>query len=178
MLGKRKKHWEFFRDWVEIYGTDRAAGKEVQDFSSAAKSILLCKKYKDIVNDKISVNQDGVVETSSNVGDGSDTSCVSKRRRRNVGDFDAEFIEQMKSIVGPPPVSIVGDDGKDLRTRRIDGLDVELKKIAQLTSTYRILVGDLIATSTGKLEHFYSLSDEDREVYVKVVLTKMDRPIW
>ncbi|KAK9181389.1 hypothetical protein WN944_024526 [Citrus x changshan-huyou] len=60
--------------------------------------------------------------------------------------------------------------GQEINDKQV-GLNGELKKITSLTTVERLKATTLIARDNAALNGFYSLSDEDRKVWVKLFLS-------
>lgn len=175
MLGRMNTQWPYLDDWIDIYGTDHAAGKSARDFEAACKRVLADERYAKIIEpDYMTTDGGGESQGDSKVPDGSDTTVKSKRRRTNtVVDTDSTFLESLKGIMNgcKEAASTVGGgsgSSNDPNAERRLKLNEELRKFPALQPRYRILIGTELIVDPVKLEYFFGLPDDDRAEFIDI----------
>ncbi|KAK6119384.1 hypothetical protein DH2020_046872 [Rehmannia glutinosa] len=161
----RYKSWPYYKDWCEIFGKDRATGENAEGFADALHDVLSggqdnrgtapraeCPQTPNPIdeNDHTSTYNP---QTSARSSD------KSKKKRKQKNQTDARLADLAKRIG-------FEQDASSSRKAIYDAPD----KMTFLIVETKIAVATQLSNKTNELDIFFALTDENKAVFVKLLL--------
>ena len=179
----KNKAFPYYEDLCTIYGKDHATGRNTAAPADVVEKIertrvnngtksknlnLNSEDVRDDVDDNMSFSQTRQMHpTTSN-------SSSRKRGRDEDSEDSVESLKELATVIVREMKEsfccLSRAIGQEINDKQV-GLNGELKKIRSLTTVERLKATTLIARDNTALNVFYSLSDEDRKVWLKLFLS-------
>ncbi|XP_073132514.1 uncharacterized protein [Henckelia pumila] len=102
----RHKQWTFFNDWSEIFGNDRAAGDERDNFQSALDEVLRLERVipdeqlipGSLTTNFVEVNEDSISETHTPTSKQSAGATSKMKKRKQANDTDESIATAINNL--------------------------------------------------------------------------------
>ncbi|PIN22905.1 hypothetical protein CDL12_04378 [Handroanthus impetiginosus] len=152
----RFKSWPYYNDWCEIFGKDKATGENAQDFVEAVNDILNSDAQKiNHTTEECNDILEGFVEDTesmcaSQVGGNASEKKKGNRKRKLI-----EGQEQVYEMLG----TFCEKTDARLHDIALEGLNLQEK----------LQVSKFLVKNTEELELFFSLPDEAKEEFVRMI---------
>ncbi|KAG8388662.1 hypothetical protein BUALT_Bualt02G0148600 [Buddleja alternifolia] len=182
----RYKTWPLYKDWVEIFGKDRATGECAEGFPDVVEALQNNVNANQTGKD----NEDGgdyvpVFNNSqfhevqsmsfSHANTGGSSKSASKRKRKVVDENDDRFIDLMSSFCDKTDERM-GDISRRIGFEHDTSLSRKavFEALENLGSSLdmegMILVSHLIVKDTKNMDLFFSLPNDGRKTMVHMIL--------
>ncbi|GFP88504.1 hypothetical protein PHJA_000994100 [Phtheirospermum japonicum] len=179
----RYKTWPFFKDWIDIFGKDRATGEHAQGFADAAdgtQSDSQPDPTTGVNTQPLKVGEEAsagfrVDEKSGTQGESSSATRKRKTKKRNANDVVEEhFLDLMESFCAKTEGHLrdlaqricFQQDAKQQRKAVFDVLN----QMPFLSIEDKLTISTMLFKNNEDLDLFFSISDEYKAVMVKMIL--------
>ncbi|KDO57232.1 hypothetical protein CISIN_1g022123mg [Citrus sinensis] len=179
----KNKAFPHYEDLCTIYGKDHATGRNAVAPADVVEKIERTRVNNGTEGKNLNLNGEDVRNDVDDNMAFSHTRQMhpktsnSSSRKRGRDEDSEDSVESLKELA----ILIVREMkesssrlsqaiGQEINDKQV-GLNGELKKITSLTTVERLKATRLIARDNAALNVFYSLSDEDRKVWVKLFLS-------
>ncbi|KAL9411883.1 hypothetical protein AB3S75_045478 [Citrus x aurantiifolia] len=178
----KNKAFPYYEDLCTIYGKDHATGRNAAAPADVVEKIERTRVNNGTEGKNLNLNSEDVRDdvddmSFSHTRQMHPTTSNSSSRKRGRDEDSEDPVESLKElatvIVREMKESFCRLSraiGQEINDKQV-GLNGELKKITSLTTVERLKATTLIARDNAALNVFYSLSDEDRKVWVKLFLS-------
>ncbi|XP_012850069.1 PREDICTED: uncharacterized protein LOC105969838 [Erythranthe guttata] len=180
----RYKAWPYYKDWLVIFGKDRATGEHAEVYVEAVNDLIGSSKGKEptsVGGGNVSLGDaslDGdITSFVSTRGEGATipkTTRKTKKKRACVDDVDLQLVDMMAKLFDKA-------DQKLGRLVKRVGFNFDVsesrKKVFDALSSFEYLTGEdklhvtKVLCETGKdMDIFFSVNDEHKELMVAMIL--------
>ncbi|KAG8390739.1 hypothetical protein BUALT_Bualt01G0114900 [Buddleja alternifolia] len=182
----RYKTWPLYKDWVEIFGKDRATGEGAEGFADVVEEqvhrphVNLAGKENEFGGDYEPFDSNPQVDecqsmSFSNANDDGSRKSSNKRKRKVVDENDDRFIDLMTSFcektnerLGEISRRIGFEHDASLSRKAVYEALGDLG--SSLDMEGMILVSHLIVNNTKNMDLFFSLPKDGRKTMVHMIL--------
>ncbi|KAG8382410.1 hypothetical protein BUALT_Bualt05G0074400 [Buddleja alternifolia] len=167
----RYKTWPLYKDWVEIFGKDRATSEGAKGFADVRGLKILQMLFKSN-NPQVDECQS---MSFSNANHGGSNKSSDKRKRKVVDENDDRFIDPMTSFCDKTNERL-GDISRRIGFEHDASLSrkVVYEALGDLGSSLdmegMILVSHLIVNNTKNMDLFFNLPIDGRKTMVHMIL--------
>ncbi|KAG8390219.1 hypothetical protein BUALT_Bualt01G0061100 [Buddleja alternifolia] len=182
----RYKTWPLYKDWVEIFGKDRATGEGAEGFADVVEEqvhrphVNLADKENELGGDYVPFYSNPQADecqsmSFSNANDGGSSKSSNKRKRKVVDENDDRFIDLMTSFCDKTNERL-GDISRRIGFEHDASLSRKAvyETLGDLGSSLNmegmILVSHLIVNNTKNMDLFFSLPKDGRKTMVHMIL--------
>ncbi|PIN21579.1 hypothetical protein CDL12_05719 [Handroanthus impetiginosus] len=174
----RFKSWSYYNDWCEIFGKDRATRENAQDFVEAVNDILNGDTQKiNQTTEEFNDHLKGFVEDTesmcaSQIG-GSASEKKKGNRKRNLKEGQDQIYEMLGTFCEKTDARL-GDIARrnghefDISQKR-EEVYTAVGKVEGLNLQEKLQVSKFLVKNTKELELFFSLPDEAKEEFVRMI---------
>ncbi|KAG8372448.1 hypothetical protein BUALT_Bualt12G0067300 [Buddleja alternifolia] len=171
----RYKSWPFYTHWRDIFGKDRATGENVEGFVEAIQGLFNKDTQIQFEDEHAHTPVFHPADcggsrlfTSMTPGDSSATGKgKSSKKKKSIDDGDDRFIELFsvycEKISG---IAKRANEASNQRKAVFDALDV----MKELGVEEKISVSKFLVNNTKDLERFFSLTEVNKNVMVKMIV--------
>ncbi|KAL8462785.1 hypothetical protein ACS0TY_033704 [Phlomoides rotata] len=179
--GIRFKTWSYYGKWLEVFGKDRATGENAVDPTDLVNEMLrtsaqeqegdTAEKFMAVPSDKPNVMEDYSVCKPSVSG----IKPISKGKKRKVVDQDMSFLVESLGMFMTQSDAKIGDIAREIgsgKEKPIDNnrLNEIMGRIVGLKMADKLKVCDELVQNTNRLDFFMSLTAEEQDEYVWMLL--------
>ncbi|KAL8459976.1 hypothetical protein ACS0TY_031763 [Phlomoides rotata] len=179
--GIRFKTWPYYGKWLEVFGKDRATGENAVDPTDLVNEMFwtsaqeqegdTAEKFMAVPSDKPNVMEDYSVCKPSASG----IKPISKGKKRKVVDQDMSFLVESLGMFMTQSDEKIGDIAREIgsgKEKPIDNnrLNEIMGRIVGLKMADKLKVCDELVQNTNRLDFFMSLTAEEQDEYVWMLL--------
>ncbi|KAG8363755.1 hypothetical protein BUALT_Bualt19G0055200 [Buddleja alternifolia] len=171
----RYKSWPFYTQWRDIFGKDRATGGNAEGFVKAVQGLFNKDTQIQSEDEHEHTPTFHLVDcggsrlfTSMTPGESSATGKgKSSKKRKSIDDGDDRFIELFSMYCEKiSDIAKRADEASNQRKVVFDALDV----MKELGVEEKISVSKFLVNNTKDLELFFSLTEANKSVMVKIIV--------